>query len=93
MKNIFVVTKNRHKIKEYVTNTWTCWDPGEEESKVTNHGWATDYCFCRKQLNDESFSHSLARDSLCGVKCRMHGLDGSTPLFSYLMDRQYVVHR
>jgi hypothetical protein len=71
-----------HKIKGVSNgaNTWKCWDPGEGESKVTNHGWLIQDCFCRKQLRESGFGQGLVKRSLCRVKCRMHGLDDSTPL-------------
>lgn len=61
-------------------NTWKCWDPGEGESKVTNHGRTIHDCFCRKQLRERGLRQELVERSLCRVKCRMHGLDDSTPL-------------
>ncbi len=82
MKNSFGVWGFIHKISNGA-NTWKCWDPGEGESKVTNHGWAIHDCFCRKQLRDGSSDQGLVKYSLCGVKCRMHGLDDSTPLLFF----------
>ncbi len=61
-------------------NTWMCWDPGECESKVASHGLAIQNCFCRKQLRERGLSQGLVEHSLCRVKCRMHGLEDSTPL-------------
>jgi hypothetical protein len=92
VKNSFGNKIFKSRIGVNGANTWMCWDPGEGESKVINHGWCSHNCFCRKQWRDRGLNQELVEHSLCRVKCRRHGLDDSTPL-SFFCDRRSISER